>query len=118
MRQSIRNAAILTAAMSLFAASLPAREPPGKGLPAVAPDPKAVALIQELAFPEAPTALREQKGWKAPRRIVLSASGPFNPTDAKVRGALQAVAPGVELVVVNGAEQMAKAAATSTHSCG
>jgi phosphoglycerate dehydrogenase-like enzyme len=79
----------------------------------VAPDPKAVALIQELAFPEASHPLREQKGWKTPKRIVLSASGPFNPTDAKIREAWQLAAPGVELVVVRGAAEMAKEAATA-----
>ncbi len=86
---------------------------PKSELTAVPADPKAVALIQELAFPEAPTALREQKGWKKPKRIVLSAGGPYNPTDPKVLEAWKAVSPGVELVVVRGVDEMVAQAATA-----
>ena len=82
-------------------------------LTTVPADPRAVALIQELAFPEAPSALREQKGWKRPKRIVLSAAGPYNPTDPKTLAAWQAVSPGVELVVVRGVDEMVAQAATA-----
>jgi phosphoglycerate dehydrogenase-like enzyme len=79
----------------------------------VPPDPKAVALIQELAIPEAPKALRDQAGWKKPRRIVLSASGPFDPTEPKTFAAWQAAAPGVELVIVRGIDEMVAQAPTA-----
>jgi phosphoglycerate dehydrogenase-like enzyme len=102
MRQSILKAAMMAA--TLFA--VPA-------LADVPADPKAVALIQELAFPEAPKAFREQKGWKKPQRIVMSAAGPYNPTDARSLEAMKAAAPGVELVVVRGVDEMLAQAATA-----
>jgi phosphoglycerate dehydrogenase-like enzyme len=112
MRQSILKAAVAAAAAT-FAIAVPASGLPKTELTTVAPDPRAVALIHELAFPEAPTALRDQPGWKKPRRIVLSASGPYNPTDPKVLEAWRAASPGVELVVVNGVAEMAAQAATA-----
>jgi phosphoglycerate dehydrogenase-like enzyme len=90
------------------AADLPRTEPT-----IVPADPRAVELIQELAFPEAPTALRDQPAWKKPKRILLSAAGPYNPTDPKTLAAWQAVTPGIELVVVRGAEEMAAQAHTA-----
>jgi phosphoglycerate dehydrogenase-like enzyme len=66
-------------------------------------DPKAVEVVREMGLAEGPTALRDLKGWKAPKKIVLTAMGPVE--------ALKAAAPGVEIVVVNNAEEMAKAAA-------
>jgi phosphoglycerate dehydrogenase-like enzyme len=101
MHTSLKSALALTlAAMTTMAVAVP-------------PDPKAVALIQELAFPEAPTALRDQPGWKKPKRIVLSASGPYNPTDPEVLAAWKAATPGVELVVVRGVDEMAAQAPTA-----
>ena len=35
-----------------------------------AADPKAVEVVRELGLTESATALRDQKGWKAPKRIV------------------------------------------------
>jgi phosphoglycerate dehydrogenase-like enzyme len=86
---------------------------PKSELTSASADPRAVALIQELAFPEAPKALREQAGWKKPKRIVLSASGPFNPTDPETLAAWKAVSPGVELVVVRGVDEMIAQAANA-----
>lgn len=107
---SVRVAACIAA---LFAVSAVADDPPRSEPTTVPADPKAVALIQELAFPEAPTALREQKGWKKPKRIVLSAAGPYNPTDPKTLEAWKAVSPGVELMVVRGVDEMVAQAATA-----
>src|SRR5262245_1817293 len=56
--------------------------------PAPAPDPKATEVIRELGLVESPTALRDQKGWKAPKRIVMFSGTPL--------GELQATVPGVE----------------------
>ena len=67
-----------------------------------AADPKAVEVIREMGLAEGPTALRDIKGWKAPKKIVLTSMGPLD--------ALKAAAPSVEFVVVNGPEEMAKAA--------
>lgn len=99
-----------SAAIALWgnAAALPKTE-----LTTVPPDPKAVALIQELAFPEAPVALRDQPGWQRPKRIVLSAAGPYNPNDPKTLAAWKAVSPGIELVVVRGLDEMVAQAATA-----
>ena len=68
--------------------------------PPSAPDPKAVELIQQLGLVESPVALRDQKGWKAPRRIVMIASGPLG-------SAPTLELPGVEFVIVKNAEEMA-----------
>lgn len=73
------------------AARPPANVPP--------PDPRALAVIEEMGLVEHPTALREQRGWKPPRKIVLTGMGPIEE--------LKAMAPGVKFVVVNNAEQMA-----------
>ncbi|HUQ10919.1 MAG TPA: D-2-hydroxyacid dehydrogenase [Steroidobacteraceae bacterium] len=112
MRYSILKAGwmVVGGALALVcgAADLPKTE-----LTTVPPDPKAVALIQELAFPEAATALREQPGWKKPKRIVLSAAGPYNPTDPKALAAWKEIFPGIELVVVRGATEMAAQAPTA-----
>jgi phosphoglycerate dehydrogenase-like enzyme len=65
-------------------------------------DPKAVEVVREMGLVEGPTALRDLKGWKAPKKIVLTSMGPLD--------ALKSAAPGVEFVVVNDAAEMAKAA--------
>lgn len=108
-----RLTATLTIAAAIFAVSLPAKEPSKSQVSALAPDPKAVSLIRELAFPEAPVALRDQKGWKPPKRIVLSAAGPYNPANPETLAAWKAVSPGVELVVVRGVEEMVAQAPTA-----
>lgn len=64
----------------------------------VAPDPKAVEVIREMGLAEGGIALRETKGWKAPKKIVLTAMGDIE--------ALKAMAPGVNIVVVNDVDQM------------
>jgi phosphoglycerate dehydrogenase-like enzyme len=61
-------------------------------------DPKASALVQELGLMESPARLRDQPGWTAPRKIVLTSMGPLE--------ALKAAAPGVNFVVVNGVDEM------------
>jgi phosphoglycerate dehydrogenase-like enzyme len=96
------------AAVAAHAADLPKSE-----LTTVPADPKAVALIQELAFPEAEKALRDERGWKKPRRIVLSAQGPYNPADPQTLAAWKAVTPGIELVVVRGVDEMVAQAPTA-----
>jgi phosphoglycerate dehydrogenase-like enzyme len=66
------------------------------------PDPKAVEVIQGMGLAESATALRDSKGWKAPRKIVLTNMGSLD--------ALKSAAPGVNFVVVDNVEQMAKEA--------
>ena len=79
-----------------------------KDEPAPAPDPKAVEIIHELALPEAATALRDQPGWKAPKRIVIATGNPNGTTSTQQTDPLKAVAPGVEIVPVADAEELAK----------
>jgi len=69
----------------------------------VAQDPKAAEVIHELGLAEGATALRDARGWKTPKKIVLLQMGPLD--------ALQAVAPGVTLVVINDPKDMANAVA-------
>jgi phosphoglycerate dehydrogenase-like enzyme len=98
MRQFVNRAALL-AASSLFVVCAAAKDEPP------AADPKAVEVIRELGLVESPTALREQKGWRAPKRIVIASFGPLGET--------KAVAPGVEIVVVRNAEEMAAQAGSA-----
>ncbi len=76
-------------------------------------DPKAAALVKELGLVEATVALRDQKGWVKPKRIVLSAAGPYNPSHPESLSAMQAAAPGVELIVVRSREEMIAKAPTA-----
>jgi phosphoglycerate dehydrogenase-like enzyme len=92
--QAIRYAGLLVVAGMFGTAS--ARETP-------APDPRAAEIIKEMGLAEAPTALRDGKGWKPPKKIVLTGMGPLEQ--------LQAAAPGVEFVVVSGVDQMVAAVA-------
>jgi phosphoglycerate dehydrogenase-like enzyme len=92
--QAIRYAGLLVVA-GMFG-TVSARETP-------APDPKAAGIIKEMGLAEAPIALRDGKGWKPPKKIVLTSMGPLEQ--------LQAAAPGVEFVVVNGVDQMVTAVA-------
>ena len=94
----MRAKSILVLALFAAAASQAADKPT-----APPPDPKAVEVIRELGLAEASTALRDSKGWKPPKKIVLTSMGSLD--------ALKALAPGVQFVVVNSAEQMAAEAA-------
>ncbi len=95
MRHSLRRGALLITS-GLLAVGVSAKDA------AVAPDPSAVALVKEMGLQESAKPMREMPGWRAPKKVVLTPMG--NPD------ALKAMAPGVEFVVVNGAEQMAAAA--------
>src|SRR6187455_2657363 len=95
--RGFRMAMTLASAGLLFGAA----QAKDKAAPAAVPpaDPKAVALIEELGLVEAPTALRDQKGWKAPKRIVMIAAGPLGsapPIDV----------PGVEFVTAKSLDDM------------
>lgn len=68
-----------------------------------APDPKAAQVIADMGLVESATALRDTKGWKRPRKIVMTSLGNLD--------ALKAAAPGVEFVQVRNAEEMAAQAA-------
>ena len=70
-----------------------------------AADPKAVEVIRELGLVESPTALRDQKGWRAPKRIVMASGTPY--------GELQASTPGVEIVTMGSPEEMVAHAANA-----
>jgi len=96
MQQVIRGAALL-AASSLFALCAVARDT------AAPADPKAIELMQQLGLVESGTMLRDQKGWRAPRKIVMAAAGYLGP--------IQAAVPGVEIIAVKTAEEMVAAAA-------
>jgi phosphoglycerate dehydrogenase-like enzyme len=93
------NRAALLVAMSLCAVAPVAAA--AKGEPSTA-DPKAIELMQELGLTDAPVALRDEKGWHTPRKIVMSAVGYLGP--------IQATVPGVEIVSVKSPEEMAAAA--------
>jgi phosphoglycerate dehydrogenase-like enzyme len=108
MRRQYLSVALLAAAATIATPGAAKDEPK-----AVAADPKVVALINELGLVESPTALREQKGWKPPKRIVLSASGPYNPTVKESADAMQAAAPGVEFVITRSVEDMVAGAPTA-----
>jgi phosphoglycerate dehydrogenase-like enzyme len=86
----------LTWAMVLYAATAAAQSP-------VPQDPKAAEVVRELGLPESATALRDSKGWKTPKKIVLTSMGSLDE--------LKAMAPGVQFVVVNGVDQMVQEAA-------
>ena len=78
-----------------------------KDAPAPAPaDPKAVALVQELGLTESPTALREAKGWKQPKRIVMITQTPLGGLSGGLKERLQAAAGPVELVLVGSLDEM------------
>jgi phosphoglycerate dehydrogenase-like enzyme len=91
--------AIVLAAAWIAAATLSV---PAAQAEVPAADPKAGEIIREMGLVEGPAALRDTQGWKPPRKIVLTQMGPLD--------ALKSAAPGVEFVVVDGAEAMAKAA--------
>ncbi len=55
-------------------------------------DPRATALIEQLGLQSSPVAARDLPGWTKPTRIVIARANPAQ------LAALQAVAPGVELL--------------------
>jgi phosphoglycerate dehydrogenase-like enzyme len=67
---------------------------------AVAADPKAAELIQELGLAEGPTALRDMPGWKQPKTLLMISQNPLGASSQKLRETLQAAAPGLEVVMV------------------
>ena len=98
--------AALLAASSLFAVAASAKDDPP------AADPKAVEIINELGLTESPTALRDIKGWRTPRRIVMATQNPNGTGTQEMRATLAGVAPGVELVFVADATALIKEAAS------
>src|SRR4051812_24478446 len=78
----------------------------GAPAPAPAADPRTVELIHELALPESSTALREQAGWRPPRRIVMATGNPNGTSAAQQIDSLKAVAAGVEIVAVADADAL------------
>src|SRR6186997_1431194 len=105
MLQFMSRAALLVAS-SLFAVAALAKDDPP------AADPKAVEIIHELGLAESPTALRDIKGWRAPRRIVMATQNPNGTGTQEMRATLAGVAPGVELVFVADATALIKEAAS------
>jgi len=97
MSISLSRGALLVAS-SLFAVAAVAKDEP-------AADPKAIEVIRELGLIESPTALRDQKGWRAPKRIVMISGTPY--------GDLQASSSGVEIVTVKSTEEMVAQAANA-----
>jgi phosphoglycerate dehydrogenase-like enzyme len=93
------NRAVLLAASSLFAVAAVAKDEPP------AADPKAIEVIRELGLVESPTALRDQKGWRQPKRIVMLSGTPY--------GDVQTSAAGVEIVAVKSTEEMIAQAANA-----
>ena len=100
MRQ-YRSRVFLLAASTVLVGLAGARIAPAA--PAPGPDPKAVAVIQELGLQESPGALRDMKGWKAPKRIVMVTGTPY--------GELQTSGSGVEIITVKNTEEMIARAA-------
>jgi phosphoglycerate dehydrogenase-like enzyme len=101
-RTRMMAAAVFSAGFLMIAA---AKDAPA---PAPAADPKVVELIHELALPEASVALRDQPGWKSPKRLVIATGNPNGTTSAQQTAPLKAVAPGVEIVAVADEVELAK----------
>jgi phosphoglycerate dehydrogenase-like enzyme len=93
MRQFLRMTGLLAASSLCTFVALAKGEPP-------AADPKAVAIISELGLAESPVALRDIKGWRAPKRIVMATQNPNGTGMQEIRAAIEGVAPGVEVVFV------------------
>jgi phosphoglycerate dehydrogenase-like enzyme len=103
--------AVLLAACACTVSLAAARDAPP-------PDPKAVETIKQLGLDESPTALRDLPGWRAPKRLVISMNGPVSANSQKGLDALRAAAPGLEIVAVENAEQMAAQAADADAIAG
>jgi len=87
----VTNRAALSVAISFLVVAAFAKDA------AVAPDPKAVALVQELGLAESPTALRELPGWKQPKTLLMISQNPLGGPSQKLRESLQSAAPGLEV---------------------
>lgn len=98
MRQVKYRAALLAAA-AVFVVAAGAKDAP------VAADPRVVQLIQELGLAEGPTALREQRGWKPPRTLLMLSQNPLSAASQKLRDSLQSAAPGLEVVMVSSMDE-------------
>ncbi len=61
---------------------------------AASPDPRALALIEQLGLPESRTAVRDLPGWEAPQRIVVAYA------DDDQLAALESLAPQAEVVAL------------------
>ncbi len=96
MTQVLKRAALLAAA-GLFVVVAAAKDAPAV---AVAPDPKATELVHELGLAEAPTALREQPGWKSPKSLLMISQTPLGGVSQKLRESLQSAAPGLDIIMV------------------
>jgi phosphoglycerate dehydrogenase-like enzyme len=100
MRRLNRVVALLATAVIVVSAV-------AKDAPAPAPaDPKAVELVQELGLLESATALREAKGWKQPKRIVMITQTPLGGLSGGLKERLQAAAAPVEIVLVGSLDEM------------
>jgi phosphoglycerate dehydrogenase-like enzyme len=108
MSHTLKGAALL-AALGFFSVAA-AKDPP---VPVPVADPKTVELIHELALPESATALRELPGWRAPKRIIIATGNPNGTSANQQVDPLKAAAPGVEIVAVEDAEDLAKQVANA-----
>lgn len=70
------------------------------------PDPAAVALIQELGLVESPIALRDMKGWRTPKRVLMYTKTPIGNLTGGVGDRLRAALAPVEFVTVDTVEEM------------
>jgi len=95
----VTNRAALSVAISFLVVAAFAKDA------AVAPDPKAVALVQELGLAESPTALRELPGWKQPKTLLMISQNPLGGPSQKLRESLQSAAPGLEVVFVSSMDE-------------
>lgn len=84
---------VVWSVLGVLAATVAAQTP-------VPQDPKAAQVISDLGLPESTAAPRDGRNWKPPKKIVLTSMGSLEE--------LKAMAPGIDFVVVNGAEQMAR----------
>jgi phosphoglycerate dehydrogenase-like enzyme len=97
----------LNLAMAVLGATAIVVSAVGKAAPAPAPaDPKALALVHELGLIESATAMREAKGWKQPKRIVMITQTPLGGLSGGLRERLQAAAGPVEIVLVGSIDEM------------
>jgi phosphoglycerate dehydrogenase-like enzyme len=81
----LRSYGVIGLALILFAPCIPAAEPTD-------PEPDTARLVAELGLIEAPTALRDQKGWTPPHVVIVR-----DPAPRDIEW-LRAAAPGVEVI--------------------
>lgn len=75
-------------------------------------DPRATALIAQLGLEVSPTASRDLPGWRKPSRIVIARANPAQ------LAALQAAAPGVELLAAAQGDALASQLADAQATIG